>query len=100
MVSAEKEKIDVATEHKECFSCKMISGTLLLLASVHVFTRGASGKLRSTKIISAIFGTSNNIFCLGMTFYTKNQRTLSDAKAKIFIKRMYKMKQFVMSLID
>lgn len=88
MDSIEKEKVDTATEPKDCFSCKMISGTVLLLASVHVFTRGASAKLRSTKLISAIFGTSNYILCLGKngTLFTKiRQSTLFDAKAKFSI---------------
>lgn len=65
MDSIEKEKNNTATEPKDCFSCKIISGTVLLLASVHVFTRGARAKLRKTKVLSAVFGTSNYILSLG-----------------------------------
>lgn len=77
MDSTDKEKSDTATEPKDCFSCKMISGTLLLLASVHVYARGVRGKLRSTKLLSAMFGTSNYIFCLGKkgTLFTKIKKS-------------------------
>ena len=62
MESTEKDKILITTAPKDCFSCKVISGTVLLLSSVYVFTRGVSARLRSTKFTSALFGTSNYIF--------------------------------------
>lgn len=58
----ETVKNEVETESsntaEDCFSCRIIGSTALIVASAYVFTRGIKARLLSTQIISTMFGSS------------------------------------------
>lgn len=56
-VSVDRNQKDAKPQ--DCLSCKVLSSSALIIASLYVISIGMKARLRRTRIVSAAFATSN-----------------------------------------